>query len=101
MGPMLKSARPAPVVRNVAPNQGQGPLADFVRQGLQTLVFSYPCLDLLEQVLGHVDVAELATVPEDEVVGLMQHRLFTSVNSPPARGQPAPSASGDGPASDG
>jgi hypothetical protein len=41
----------------VAPDQGQSQLADLVEQSLETSMFLHPSLDLLEEILGHVDGA--------------------------------------------
>ncbi len=53
-------------------DQGHRQLADFADQGLETLGFLHPFSDLLEKILGHVNGACLATVPEGDVVGLVQ-----------------------------
>ena len=69
---MLSVDPPPLLVRNVALDQGHGQLADLVDQGLETLGFLHPFSDLLKQVLGHVNGACLAPVPESEMVGLVQ-----------------------------
>ncbi len=53
-------------------DQGHRQLADFADQGLETLGFLHPFSDLLEKILGHINGACLATVPEGDVVGLVQ-----------------------------
>ena len=69
---MFRVDRAPLLVRNVAADQGQTQLADLVDQGLETLGFLHPCVDLVKEVLGHVDGACLARLPESEVVGLVQ-----------------------------
>ena len=99
---------------DVALDQGQGQLADLVDQGLEALVFLHPCLDLLEEVLGHVDGACLALLLGSRGDGLgatgrhdgRRRRAGHSVCSPatgwpPAQGQPGRVASSDCPASGG
>src|SRR6516165_2174897 len=57
---------------DMAADQGHGQLADLVDEGLDPSVFEHPCLDLLEQVLGHIHGACLACLSEGEVVSLVQ-----------------------------
>ncbi len=72
MGPMFSVVPAAAGGANVSLDQGHRQLVDFVDQGLETLGFLHPFSDLLEKILGHMNGACLATVPEGDVVGLVQ-----------------------------